>query len=82
MAWIAETVETVLMKSTKKEETRWEAIRRDRGYLPESFTGSREEVVFLLERGLKRLGKNGHVEAMTDQIEVYVDGRKVGIYMP
>ena len=63
----------------------WSAMRRDRKYLPETMMGDREMAVEQLETILfARFSAAGHfvVEAMTDQIDVYVNGRKVAVYMP
>ena len=58
------------------------ATRRDRQYLPAELIGDRETISLQLENLLVNRHLLGYVEAMTDQIEVYIRGRKVAIYMP
>ena len=68
---------------TTDNELPWHAVRRDRAYLPETLTGSREEVVQALETLLVDRGAKGAtVDALTDQIDVFIGKRKVGVYMP
>ena len=63
-------------------ETHWDAMRRDRKYLPQQMTGDRDTVGNTLEAIIAARGLSGRVEVMTDQIDVYVGKRKVAIYMP
>jgi hypothetical protein len=65
-----------------KNETQWTAMKRDRKYLPNELKGDRETVSLQLENLLVNRHLLGHVEAMTDQLDVYIKGRKVAIYMP
>ena len=64
------------------KNTQWSAMRRDRKYLPAELTGDRETISLQLENLLVSRNLLGHVEAMTDQVEVFTKGRKIAIYMP
>jgi hypothetical protein len=66
----------------KNNKTQWTAIRRNRQYLPTELTGDREKVAKQLEDIIKAHTSNSWVEAATDQIDVYLNRRKVAIYMP
>ena len=66
----------------KNETTQWTAMKRDRKYLPNELKGDRETVSLQLENLLVDRHLLGYVEAMTDQLDVYIKGRKVAIYMP
>lgn len=68
------------MKNENK--TQWSAIRRNRQYLPNELIGDREAVALKLENLLMSRNLDHAVDAMTDQLDVYVKGRKVAIYMP
>ena len=56
-------------------------MRRDRQYLPPQLTGDRETISLQLENLLVERHLFGYIEAMTDQVEVFIKGRKVAIYM-
>ena len=53
-----------------------------RKYFPELPIGDRETVAKQLENLLVERHLLGYIEAMTDQVEVFIKGRKVAIYMP
>ena len=65
-----------------ENKTQWFAMRRDRQYLPPQLTGDRETVSLQLENLLMDRHLFGYVEAMADQIEVFIKARRVAIYMP
>ena len=71
-----------LLDMKYETETQWFAMRRDRQYLPHQLTGDRETVSRQLENLLVERHLLGYVEAMTDQIEVFIGNRKVATYMP
>ena len=75
-------VRVYLLDMKYENETQWFAMRRDRQYLPHQLTGDRETISLQLENLLMSRHLLGHVEAMTDQLDVYIKGRKVAIYMP
>jgi hypothetical protein len=67
----------------KIKTTQWTTIRRDRQYLPPQLAGSREAVSLQLESLLDNHlpSRFIRIEAMTDQIDVYIRNRKVAVYM-
>ena len=68
----------------KKKTTtpKWTLSKSARNYLPKEITGERATVAKQLNVILKKRGVAApHVEAMTDQIDVYASNRKVAIYM-
>ena len=72
----------VYLLDMKNNKTQWTAMRRDRRYLPTELVGDREAVAKQLEDIVKTHAPSSWVEAMTDQIEVFIGKRKVAIYMP
>ena len=60
-----------------KNETQWTATRLDRKYLPNQLTGDRESVTLQLENLLVERHLLGSVEAMTDQLDVYIKGARL-----
>jgi hypothetical protein len=65
-----------------KTQTEWTATRNDRQYFPATLVGERNSVTNRLEGILVERGLKGYVDAMTDQLNVYISKRIVAIYMP
>ena len=71
-----------LLDMKYENKTQWTGFRRNRQYLPAELVGDRETISLQLENLLVNRHLLDQVEAMTDQLDVYIKGRKVAIYMP